>query len=60
MTTGDMDRTKRSVPRVEPWGTPVLLCILLCRVRRMKDESILTKYGQFVRYERIQEMTKPD
>ena len=52
---GDMKRTKRRGPRTELWGTPVSMV-----AQGEDDESILTKDERFVKYERIQVMTKPD
>ena len=49
---GDMERTKSSGPRTEPWGTPVSMV-----VEGEDDESIFTKDERLVRYERIQEIT---
>ena len=44
LATRDMNRTKRSRPRTEPWGTPVDIV-----VDGEDDESILTKDERFVR-----------
>ena len=54
-TTGEMNRTKRRGPRIEPCGTPV------SKVSQEEDEeSILTKDERFVKYEWIQVWTVPD
>ena len=50
LVTGDMERTKISGPRTEPWGTLVLIVVL-----GEDDESILTKEVWLVRKELIQD-----
>ena len=46
LATGDMKRSKRSGPRTEPSGTPVLIVVL-----GEDDKSILTKEVQSDRSE---------